>query len=280
MVKPVAILGMGKIPPLNRNPYNGYINPYYWVDDHPLLYGNNGSLDPGTYRKWLGWPLWCPHVLRKCFPAAFFFHQNKGEKWCEVPKTIPTHQFSWKAWLASCHEVRFMPFGKAHALSWCRKFPQVFGSFLILKQPALKGVGSKVLFFRCAKTKTSRHFETTVVNHNHFGLILAQKSSERERESKNMVPCWVSSKQLLTQKCLKTGGSWLCQQGSIIWNQPKLHALLMGNPYQKYHTVTDCLIAPNPGNLIMAIQPTPPNVPPPPRNKGLIRPYWGLINHW
>ncbi len=21
-----------------------------WVDDHPLLYGNNGSLDPGTYR--------------------------------------------------------------------------------------------------------------------------------------------------------------------------------------------------------------------------------------
>ena len=44
----VAILGM-VIPPSNRNPYNGYINPYYWVDDHPLLYGNNGSLDPGTF---------------------------------------------------------------------------------------------------------------------------------------------------------------------------------------------------------------------------------------
>ena len=29
-------------PTFNRNPYNGYINPYYWVDDHPLLYGNNG----------------------------------------------------------------------------------------------------------------------------------------------------------------------------------------------------------------------------------------------
>ena len=43
----VAILGM-VTPPFNRNPYNGYINPYYWVDDHPLLYGNNGSLDPGT----------------------------------------------------------------------------------------------------------------------------------------------------------------------------------------------------------------------------------------
>ena len=25
------------------------INPYYGVDDHPLLYGNNGSLDPSTY---------------------------------------------------------------------------------------------------------------------------------------------------------------------------------------------------------------------------------------
>ncbi len=35
-------------PTFDRNPYNGYINPYYWVDDHPLLYGNNGSLDPGT----------------------------------------------------------------------------------------------------------------------------------------------------------------------------------------------------------------------------------------
>ena len=27
----------------------GFINPYYWVDDHPLLYGNNGSLDPSTF---------------------------------------------------------------------------------------------------------------------------------------------------------------------------------------------------------------------------------------
>ncbi len=42
-------LGMGDLPPLVGNPYNGYINPYYWLDDHPLLYGNNGSLDPSTY---------------------------------------------------------------------------------------------------------------------------------------------------------------------------------------------------------------------------------------
>ena len=43
-----VFLGMGDLPPLIGNPYNGYINPYYWVDDHLLLYGNNGSLDPGT----------------------------------------------------------------------------------------------------------------------------------------------------------------------------------------------------------------------------------------
>ncbi len=44
----VAVLGL-VIQPLIGNPYNGYINPYYWVDDHPLLYGNIGSLDPSTY---------------------------------------------------------------------------------------------------------------------------------------------------------------------------------------------------------------------------------------
>ena len=43
----LLVLGM-VIPPLIGNPYNGYINPYYWVDDHPLLYGNIGSLDPST----------------------------------------------------------------------------------------------------------------------------------------------------------------------------------------------------------------------------------------
>ena len=44
----LLVLGM-VIQPLVGNPYNGYINPYYWVDDHPLLFGNNGSLDPSTY---------------------------------------------------------------------------------------------------------------------------------------------------------------------------------------------------------------------------------------
>ncbi len=48
----VAILGM-VIPLLIGILIMGInINPYYWVDDHPRLYGNNGSLDPGTYLKW------------------------------------------------------------------------------------------------------------------------------------------------------------------------------------------------------------------------------------
>ena len=33
------------IPPL-------ILNPYYWVDDHPLLYRNNASLDPSTYMNY------------------------------------------------------------------------------------------------------------------------------------------------------------------------------------------------------------------------------------
>ena len=45
----LLVLGM-VIQPLIGNPYNGYINPYYWIDDHPLLYGNNGGLDPSTDR--------------------------------------------------------------------------------------------------------------------------------------------------------------------------------------------------------------------------------------
>ena len=45
----LLVLGM-VIQPLIGNPYDGYINPYYKVDDHPLLYGNNGGLDPSTYQ--------------------------------------------------------------------------------------------------------------------------------------------------------------------------------------------------------------------------------------
>ena len=39
-VDQLLVLGMGNLQPLIGNPYNGFFNPYYWVDDHPLLYGN------------------------------------------------------------------------------------------------------------------------------------------------------------------------------------------------------------------------------------------------
>ena len=39
------IRGWSKSPLCHRESF-GYTNPYYWVDEHPLLYANNGSLDP------------------------------------------------------------------------------------------------------------------------------------------------------------------------------------------------------------------------------------------
>ena len=64
----LLVLGM-VIQPLIGNPYNGYINPYYWVDDHPLLYGNYGSLEPST----------CDannegRVLNRCFGAPVYLY--------------------------------------------------------------------------------------------------------------------------------------------------------------------------------------------------------------
>ena len=72
-------------PTFNRNPYTGYINPCYWVDDHPLLYGNNGSysLDPGTCSNKteleLG-QLWMPllhPMLQHCHPNRGICHTDQ-----------------------------------------------------------------------------------------------------------------------------------------------------------------------------------------------------------
>ena len=60
------------------NPYNGYINPYYWIDEHPLLYGNNGSLDPSTPRNHSN-----PQVLlvySEDSMVTFYIHQEKHGK--------------------------------------------------------------------------------------------------------------------------------------------------------------------------------------------------------
>ena len=46
------ILGM-VIPPFIQNPYNRYINAYYWVEDPALLYGNNGSWSTLAHRSYL-----------------------------------------------------------------------------------------------------------------------------------------------------------------------------------------------------------------------------------
>ena len=74
-----------------------YINPYYWVDDHPLLYGNNGSLDPGTYPYYPylyrskftlrdqrshsgGWEMGAPDCLSRCISL----HKNGDFPACHV----------------------------------------------------------------------------------------------------------------------------------------------------------------------------------------------------
>ena len=46
----LVVLGMA-IPPLIGNPYNGYINPYYWVEfPIPSLYGNVMGVDRPGFR--------------------------------------------------------------------------------------------------------------------------------------------------------------------------------------------------------------------------------------
>ena len=54
-VDQLLVLGMGDLQPLIGNPY--FMGPYkplllgWWV--YPLLYGNNGSLDPSTYWRYI-----------------------------------------------------------------------------------------------------------------------------------------------------------------------------------------------------------------------------------
>ena len=36
-------------PSRNRNPYNGYLTPYQWLDDHPLLWETKPCFDHRTY---------------------------------------------------------------------------------------------------------------------------------------------------------------------------------------------------------------------------------------
>ena len=86
-VDQLLVLGM-VIQPLIGNPYNGYINPYYWVDDHPLLYGNIGSLDPSTIHScsssWQ-WtvpnPTWHPPRILQSTDALHFYRHHITGPW-------------------------------------------------------------------------------------------------------------------------------------------------------------------------------------------------------
>ena len=79
-------LGM-VILPLIGNPYNGCINPYYWVDDHLLLYGNFGSLDPSTYT----FPIPVTTRTITCSLGSSLIFWSLSTAWCCVtPKQSPS----------------------------------------------------------------------------------------------------------------------------------------------------------------------------------------------
>ena len=75
---------------------NGYINPYYWVDDHPLLYGKQWE-----FRPWHNWisPVpthltgqsWCKCSFEKplrvvCFWPGMPQTSTSGSKVWDTPK--------------------------------------------------------------------------------------------------------------------------------------------------------------------------------------------------
>ena len=53
------------------NPFNSYINPYYWADDHPLTQGQTGSLDPSTYLQQSGSVYFSKKMTWEVFPRPF-----------------------------------------------------------------------------------------------------------------------------------------------------------------------------------------------------------------
>ncbi len=83
------------IQPLIGNPYNGYINSYYWVDDHPLLYGNNGSLDPIAHLR--GAQLVLPSAFQ-CDRSRI--PQRSGQMWHEKKTAASAYLFHLQsAWM-------------------------------------------------------------------------------------------------------------------------------------------------------------------------------------
>ncbi len=73
-------------PTFNRNPYNGYINPYYWVDEFIPYYMEISweLIDPGTYGRFMeDWVFFRFLELQKWDfspPASFFQSPLKSYK--------------------------------------------------------------------------------------------------------------------------------------------------------------------------------------------------------
>ena len=74
-------LGMGNLQPLMTGILISwvYFHPYYWVDDHPLLYGNNGSLDPSTCANYIFFSrelTWAYLGILKIMDSTVFWERN------------------------------------------------------------------------------------------------------------------------------------------------------------------------------------------------------------
>ena len=89
----LLVLGI-VIQPLIGNPYHGFLNPYYWVDDHPLSYGNIGSLDPSTCIMTHAPSLFAAHD----FPGCSAVQGQEG--WSNVSANITNMQIT--NWHAAC----------------------------------------------------------------------------------------------------------------------------------------------------------------------------------
>ena len=94
----VWLKGIGH-PTLNRNPYNGYVNPYYWVDDNPLFYGNNGSSDFHSLKLTAGTSKWMVGQKERIviqLPMAPFFRDYNHMAYV-LPRKLGkwSTQFNW-----------------------------------------------------------------------------------------------------------------------------------------------------------------------------------------
>ena len=69
---------MGDLPPFNWNPYNGYINPYYWVE-FPIPYYMEMSwelIDPIAYKRRIWILETTTHAYEEVAPLEAWIHHS------------------------------------------------------------------------------------------------------------------------------------------------------------------------------------------------------------